>query len=459
MNKSWHLSRRIFLRASGVTLALPLLDAMTPPDKRARAAAAKEAPRRLLCYYVPNGVNNSKWIPKRSGIDFDLAPTHEPLREFKGEFSLISGSGHVDIETGHRGGDTFLTGANLHGTPGFEYKNSISFDQIAAEQFSPFTRLPSLELSRQGGTGPTRATHTMSFSRDGVALAAENNPRLVFERLFVEDKPNSKELAKRRVADDKSILDAIRAETQSLSRRLGTRDQQKLDEYLTAVRAVEQQVKRTEAWLGVPKTRVDAKQFNFEVHARSHDDVREYLQTMIDLQFLALQTDTTRVSTFQLERETSGASFGRVLGIATQHHGLSHHGGDPETLEKLAAIDRFYVEQLARMLTKLKLAQESECSMLDRTLILYGSAMNNGHTGGHYGNNIPILIAGGRALDVKQGQHLAYKQKDHKGHVETQKHLPDNPPLANLFVTMLQHLGIETESFATSTGGMSEFSI
>ena len=454
MHKSWHLSRRTFLQTSGVTIGLPLLEAMTPQGKRARAAETKSAPRRLACFYVPNGVNNSTWIPKTTGFDYELAPAHEPLKELKNDFSIISGIGHPDIEVGHRAGDTFLTGAVLNATPGYEYKNSISFDQLAAEHFSPFTRFPSLELSRAGGTGPTRHTHTMSFSRDGVPLAAENNPRLVFERLFVETNASSRDAAKQRFADDQSILDIIRDDTRSLNRRLGKRDQQKLDEYLTSVRAVEQQVKRSQAWMDVPKAQVGAKDFNFEVNPRSHTDLRDYLRTMFDLTFLAFQTDTTRVSTFQIHPETSGQDFNAFLGFGGNYHGFSHHGGAKENLEKLFKIDRFHIEQFAHFMQRLKAAQEADGSMLDRTLIVYGSAMNNGDTGGHYATNIPLLFAGGRGLGTKQGQHLAYKQKENKRHDDR----PENPPLANLFVTILQHLGVPAESFASSTGAISEFS-
>lgn len=451
MKKSWPLSRRTFLRAAGVSVALPMFECMAP----ARATIAKDAPRRVACFYIPNGVNNFNWIPSTDGFDYELAPTHEPLRDLKEDFSIISGTGHPGVEVSHPGGDVFLTGAVLNATPGLDYKNTISVDQAAAEYLSQFTRFPSLELSRAGGTGSLRATHTMSFSRDGVPLASENNPRLVFERLFVEQDGLSRAKVKQRHADDQSILDLIQDDTQSLNRRLGRRDQHKLDEYLTAVRAVEKQVQRSKAWMDVAKPKVDGSKINFDVNPRSHDDLQDFMRTMFDLIFLAFQTDTTRVCTFQIHPETTGQDFNAFLGFSGNYHGFSHHGGDPATLDKLAKIDRFHIEQFARFLKKLKSAEEDDSSLLDRTLILYGGAINSGSTGGHYATNIPVLFAGGRGIGVKQGQHLAFHQKEH----QTYKDKPQSPPLTNLFNTMLKHLNVPAKPFANSTGEMSQFSV
>lgn len=454
MKKSWHLSRRTFLGTAGVTLGLPLLEGMAPVGKLAQAAEEKAAPRRIACFYIPNGVNNSKWIPKTAGFGYELAPTHEPLRELKDDFSIISGIGHPGVEASHPGGDVFLTGAILNEAPGLDYRNTISVDQAAAEHLSRFTRFPSLELSRAGGTGSLRATHTMSFSREGVPLAAENNPRLVFERLFVDDNDSSRAKVLQRLEDNQSILDIVQDDTRSLNRRLGRSDKQKLDEYLTAVRSVEKQVQRSKAWLDIPKPKVDGSQLNFDVNSRSHDDLQDFMTTMFDLIFLAFQTDTTRVATFQIHPETTGQDFGAFLGFGGNYHGFSHHGGDPETLEKLAKIDRFHMEQFARFMKKLKAAQEGEGSMLDRTQLLYGGGVNNGYTGGHYTTNIPVLFAGGRGLGIRQGQHLAYRQADHPAF----RNHPASPPLTNLFNTMLQHLDVPAQSFANSTGTISEFS-
>jgi hypothetical protein len=454
MKKSWHLSRRTFLRAAGVSIGLPLLEGMTPVGRLAKADDTKTAPRRMAAFYIPNGVNNSNWIPQNDGFKYDLAPTHEPLHELQDDFSIISGIGHPGVESSHPGGDVFLTGAVLNEAPGLDYKNTISVDQAAANHLSKFTRFPSLELSRAGGTGSLRATHTMSFSREGVPLAAENKPRLVFERLFVEDKGTSRAAVQQRLSDDQSILDIIQDDTRSLNRRLGKRDKQKLDEYLTAVRSVEQQVQRSKAWMDVPKPQVDGKNLNFDVNSRSHDDLQDFMAVMFDLMFLAFQTDTTRVATFQIHPETTGQDFNAFLGFGGNYHGFSHHGGDPKTLEKLAKIDLFHIEQFAIFVKKLKAAEEADGSMLDRTMLVYGGGVNNGYTGGHYNTNIPVLFAGGKGLGIKQGQHLAFKQDGRKAYEDK----PTSPPLTNLFNTMLRHLHVPAKPFANSTGTISEFS-
>lgn len=454
MNKSWHLSRRTFLRAAGVSIGLPLLEGMTPVGRLARAAEAKAAPRRLACFYVPNGVNNSCWIPATAGFNYQLAPSHQPLSELREDFSIVSGICHPDIESGHAGGDTFLTGAVLNGTPGYDYKNSISLDQLVAEHFSQYTRFPSLELSRDGGTGSARATHTMSYSREGVPLAAENSPRRVFERLFMQSDAGSLAAQQARFSDERSILDFVQEDARALNRRLGKIDQRKLDEYLTAVRSVEKQVARSEAWLAIPKREVAASAVNLEPSPNASNELQDYLRSMFDLIFLAFQTDTTRVSTFQIHREVTNQVFNAFLDFTERYHVLSHHGGDADALEKLAKIDRFHIEQLGHFLKKLKAAEEADGTMLDRTLVIYGSGMNNGSTGGHYSTNIPILFAGGRGLGVKHGQHLAYRQKDHGPY----KDQPAAPPLANLFVTALRHLEVPVESFSSSTGEIGELS-
>lgn len=204
----------------------------------------------------------------------------------------------------------------------------------------------------------------------------------------------------------------------------------------------------------MPKPQVDGKGLKFDVNPRSHDDLQDFMATMFDLIFLAFQTDTTRVATFQNHPETTGQDFSRFLGFGGNYHGFSHHGGAPETIDKLAKIDRFHMEQFAVFVKKLKAAEEADGSMLDRTMLLYGGAINNGYTGGHYTTNIPVLFAGGRGLGIKQGQHLAYKQPEHA----TFKDNPASPPLTNLFNTMLQHLEVPADPFANSTGTISEFS-
>jgi hypothetical protein len=450
--KTWHLTRRSFLRGAGVALGLPLLEAMIPERLQ---AAEKEIPRRLACFYVPNGVCNAEWIPETAGRDYQLSPSLRRLEEFKEDFTVISGICHPNIEVGqHACGDTFLTARHLGSTPGYDYKNSISVDQVAAMQLGKSTRFPSLVLSRQGGTGEARHSATMSFSREGGPLAAENNPRLVFERLFEDNSPNARSATQKRLAEERSILDMVQDNSRALQRRLGRTDRQKLDEYLTSVREVEGQIRRSEAWLDVPKPKVDSGKLDLKVNPRAADELKQYLSTMFDLIFLAFQTDTTRVCTFQLDQEVANHPFTKFLGFTDTYHGLSHHGGDPEMLKKLAQVDRFYLDQLAAFLRRLKAAREGTGTLLDRTLILYGSGMNNGKRGDHFGTNLPMLFAGGRELGLKQGRHLAYKQPEH----DTYKTHASAPPLSNLFCTMLDHLKVPVKAFADSTGRITELS-
>ncbi|OAI49991.1 hypothetical protein AYO44_06050 [Planctomycetaceae bacterium SCGC AG-212-F19] len=429
-------------------MGLPLLEAMVPVTLR---AAEKDAARRLACFYVPNGVCNVEWIPETAGPRYQLSPTLRVLEDLKDDFTVISGMCHPNVEGDHSGGDTFLTAVHIGATPGYSYRNSISLDQVAADHLGKATRFPSLVLSRQGGTGEARKSATMSFSREGVPLAAENHPHLVFERLFQDNSPTGRAGMEKRHAEERSILDLVQESSRDLHRRLGHNDRQKLDEYLTSVRAVEGQIRRSEAWLNVPKTRVDASKIDLKVNPRAHDELKQYLGTMFDLIFLAFQTDTTRVCTFQLDQEVANHPFTKFLGFTDTYHGLSHHGGDPDMLKKLAQVDRFYLDQLGAFMRRLKAAPEGAGTMLDRTLILYGSGMNNGERGGHFKTNLPILFAGGRHLGLKQGQHLAYKQSEHNSY----KTHASAPPFSNLFCTMLTHLEVPVKAFADSTGCIS----
>ena len=436
MERSWKLSRRTFLRGAGTCLALPLLDAMIP-TATARVAAQRN---RMVFVYVPNGVNIFDWKPAGKGRKWELSKTLTPLAPLKDHVSVLTGLSHpLFTGNGHEGCDSWLTGANLHGTAGFDYKNSVSVDQVAATALAPHTRFPSLELSTRGGSGIPGLTHTLAFSWSGVPLAAENQPRLAFERLFVDDTGDTRKAKERRFTDDRSILDAVRDQAAALNRRLGRRDREKLDEYATSVREVERRVKRAEEWMDVPKPKVDSK--GLKLDARPHDKQRQspYYRVMYDLMFLALQTDTTRVLTFQLEREGGGGGgLYTELGLKSIQHKYSHHGGEPDKLEALSKIDRFHVGNLAYFLNRLKSTREGDRTLLDRTVTMYGCGMNSGDRGGHSSKDLSLLVAGGRGLGLKQGQLL-----DFPG---------DKTPLSNLFVTMLNGIGIPTKSFQDSTG-------
>lgn len=428
------LSRRTFLRGFGVSLALPLLDAFAPA---ARAAQAASQPTRLAFFYVPNGVNIFRWLPESSGRDYQLSPTLAALADHKQDFSILSGLGHPRSQGGHSGADTWLTAADLQGTPGHDYRNTLSIDQAAAEVLGLQTRFPSLELSSSGGTGSAGHSHTLAFSRTGTPLPTLSSPRQLFHRLFVTDTAESREATKRRLAEERSILDAVLGQAKALQRRLGAADRQKMDQYLTSVREVERRVTRARDWVDAPKPVIDERQLPLDERPYDRHDRQSYLRVMFDLIYLAFRTDSTRVCTFQLGREAGGGSFDE-LGVRAGHHELSHHGGDADMLEQLAKIDHFYLSQLGYFLQRLKETPEQDGTLLDRTMILYGSGMNSGAGGGHSPKNLPLIFAGGRKLGFQLGQHLAYEQ--------------DQVPLANLLLTMLQRAGLPHERFADSTG-------
>ncbi|MCA9213272.1 MAG: DUF1552 domain-containing protein [Planctomycetales bacterium] len=435
MKCSWALSRRTFLRGAGVAVGLPLLDAMSHPG--VAADQQNVPPPRLACVYVPNGVNIRKWVPDDEGSNYTLSPTLQTLAEFRDDFSVLSQLSHPKTKGGHSGGDTFLTGQDLGGTPGFDYKNSISVDQLIAEKTGLVTRFPSIEISATGGTGNPGHTQTLAFNREGIPMPAERRPRAVFERLFVADFGNARAARKKQIAENKSILDVVIAEANSLNRKLGASDQRKLDEYLTSVREIERRVERSEQWLDIPYPQVSGSNMPLDADPSDHIGSHVYYQIMFDLMYLAFQTDTTRVATFQMAREAHGGWLSNLgLTQSSNHHDLSHHGGDADMLEGLFRIDKYYLTQFAHFLGRLKSQSEGDGTLLDRTMIVYGSGMNSGEGGGHSAQNLPILFAGGKSLGFKLGQHLAYK---------------DGVPLSNLFTILLDRFGIH-QQFQDSKG-------
>ena len=436
------LTRRTMLRGAGVCLALPLLEAMLPRrvsaapstfKPQSRSAVSAAPPPRMICCYIPNGVNITQWVPPDAGRNWTLSPTLQSMADFRSDFTLLTGLGHPNSEGGHSGADTWLTGANLKGTPGKDYQNSVSVDQIAADRHGEQTRFPSLELSDAGGTGGALHSHTLSFDRSGTPLPTESSPQRLFDRLFVTEDATSRAATLQRYAERSSILDEILGEAGALKKRLGKNDHRKLDEYLNSVRETERRVERMRGWIDVPRPQVSNAGLQLNMEPQNAHDRPMWLDVMLELSYLAFQTDTTRVITFEWSREAGG--FG---GAGENHHELSHHGGDAGMLKRLAEIDRFHVTRLARLLQFLKSTQEGEGAMLDRTMVLFGSGMNNGNGGGHSPKNLPLLLAGGSRLGLKHGQHLAFQE--------------DSTPLSNVLLTMLQKMGVEQERFMDSTG-------
>lgn len=443
MRKSWHLDRRTFLQGTGVALALPLLDSMTWAGE---AKIAKELPRRMCAVYFPFGVSlppddhehaNWNWFPKGQGRDFEFTNTLASLNPLKDDVTVLAGLSHPHGRKmgGHDTGDIFLTGASFKGS---QFGNSISLDQFAAQKLGEQTRFPSLTLSSDGGVGePTRST-TLSFSRTGRPVPALSKPSQIFARLFGNEEGESAKAQQRRLENSASMLDLVLEHSKSMKRRLGKLDQQKLDEYLSSVRSVEQRVNRSQRWLDIPKPDVDPSCVQLEA---TPEGPLDYVRAMYDLMFLAFQTDTTRLATYMIGQvagaTTIANAFPACIGLGGNWHGLAHGAGKKGGFEKLGQFDQFLAQQLAYFLTRLKETPEGDGSLLDRTMVLYGSS--NSRT--HNNHNYPLLLAGGLKLGLRHGQYLK---------------LTESTPLSNVFVTMLRGLDLSVDSFADSTGEMSD---
>jgi hypothetical protein len=381
--ESYRLSRRHVLRGLGAALSLPLLDAMV--DEAAAAPSKfqpwKEStashPRVVFCY-VPNGVNIEQWVPKNEGVDYELSPTLQTLADHRADFTVLSGLGHPASDGGHSGADTWLTAADLDAKPGSDYSNSMSADQWIASLHGSQTRLPSLQLSDQSGTGSAGHTHTLSFDRNGTPIPAENSPRRVFDRLFVPDTAADREATLKRYAMQMSILDSVRDEAKRLANRVGKADKEKLAQYYHSIRETEQRVERMTQWIDIPKPVVDDKDLQLSSQPANSHDRMMWLDVMLELSYLAMATDTTRVVSFEWSREAGG--FG---GGGENHHELSHHGGDAGMLAKLAQIDQFHLSRLGRFIEFMKRTNEQDHSMLDNTITVFGSGMNSGLGGEH----------------------------------------------------------------------------
>jgi Protein of unknown function (DUF1552) len=407
------LNRRRFLRAAGVSLALPWLEALA-------AAAPAKPRRRMVCICTPLGLHPANFIPTQAGKDFALTPYLEVVEDFRADFTVVSGLSHPGMSPGfaHQAQASFLTGAPGAGRPGF--RNAISLDQLAAEHIGGETRFPSLALSGEG--------LSLSWTRTGAPVPAATSPSKVFARLFLAGKADEVQAQVRRLGDGRSILDDVSDQAKQLQSTLGTDDRDKLDEYITSVRDLEKRLARDEAWSKTPKPKVDVAPPKDIPNAA---DLIGRTRLLFDLTHLALQTDSTRLVTIMLAGSTYAPP---IAGVTLGHHDLSHHGKDPTKLDQLKIVEVETMKTLRDLLAKLKQSQEEGASLLDRTTVFLGSNLGDGSS--HSVKNLPVLLAGG---GFKHGQHLSFD--------------PNNPPpLCNLFVSMLQRLGIEAERFGSSTG-------
>ena len=414
---TYAVSRRHFLRAAGVTLALPMLDCFLP---RSRAAAAAAKPiRRMVCVCMPLGIHPAAFFPEQAGKEYQLSEYLGPIKDFRNDFSVISGLAHPDVGSSHDSIYSFLTAAK-HPEIRAGFRNNISLDQFAAEHIGGMTRVPSLSLSAEG--------FGLSWTRSGALVPPDLYPKTVFARLFLEGRPDEVEAQNRRLHNGLSILDTVREQAKSIQSGLGARDREKVDEYFTSVRELEQRMTVADQWTQKPKPKVDAKPLENNMNSA---DVIGKTRLLFDLTHLALQTDSTRLISMLL---LGTSSVPPVPGVTMGHHDLSHHGQDPTKIEQLKKIEMEVMRSVFDLLTKLKNTDEQGASLLDRTMLYFSS--NLGNAANHSTKNLPILFAGG---GFKHGQHLAFDPKD-------------SPPLSNLYVSMLQRLGIAADKFGTSTG-------
>jgi hypothetical protein len=404
------LSRRTFLKAAGTTLALPWLEAMCPAF--AKAEAAKKIPRRMVAIETNMGIMPQFFFPEKAGRDYALTPYLEKLATHRQQMTIFSGTSHPGVTGAHAAERCFLT-ATPHPERG-GFRNGVSLDQVAAEQLGNETRFPSLTLAMSSEGGPT-----LSYTRSGAPIPPDKSPRKLFEKLFVQGKPAEIAANVEALRQGRSLLDFVGGQTKRLNRLLSRADQQRMDHYYTSVRELEQRLHSSEAWEYKPKAVVQAQP------PADIDDARQFVrrtQIMLDVVNLALETDSTRFVTLFID--------------TTVIHNMTHHGNRAETIQELRNHEEAQFGALNNFLSSLAGTKEDGDTLLDRTMVLYGTPMGSANS--HSNINLPVLLAGG---GFKHGQHLAFDTKN-------------NYPLPRLFISMLQRLGIETDEFSTAKGTM-----
>ncbi len=438
--KNLNLSRRTFLRGAGAVMALPLLDKMTPVAA-AGSTSTSASPVRTAWVFFPNGTIVDQWQPSSGGGDWQITPSLEPLADFKDDMLIFTGlAQHNARSLGDGAGDharsaaSFLTGAHPVKTDGADIRVGKSIDQVVADIIGRETRLPSIELGTERGrnAGNCDSGYSCAYSSNiswrtpSQPTAKEVNPRLAFERLFGSGSNDGVDREKR-MFYRKSILDMVAADASELKKSLGQNDRRKLDEYFSSVREVEMRIDRLRIAPAIATP-------DFETPEKPPEETREHIRLMYDLLALAFQTDTTRVATYMLANEGSNRTY-PIVGVNDAHHGLSHHQNDEEKMAKIAKIDRFFAEEFAYFLKRLKETKDGESNLLDNSLILYGCAIGDGNRHNH--DKLPILMAGRGGGRVKPGRHI-------KMNHET--------PLNNLYLSMVECAGADIKEFGDSTG-------
>jgi len=435
-----HVPRRMFLRGVGSAIALPLLASMTPAFA---AKTSAKPPTRVAFAYVPNGIIMNHWRPATTGADFELPRILEPLKPHKEQMVLLSGltqNGGRALGDGPgdhaRAAASFLTGVHPRKTAGSDMRCGVSVDQVAAKALGSQTRFASLELGCEDGrlvgncdSGYSCAySNSISWRGEATPMPPEVNPRIVFERLFGSvDGAESPAARNRRQQYRKSILDFVNEDTKQLQASLGPTDRRKLDEYLFGIREIEKRIEAAEATARVAPPEM-------EVPDGVPVDFAEHVKLMFDLMLAAFQTDSTRIATFMIGREGSNRTY-REIGVPDPHHGISHHKGDPVLIKKVAQINRYHVEQFSYFVGKLASTPDGDGTLLDHSIIVYGSGISDGNR--HLHHDLPVAVFGKGSGAWKPGRHIAY---------------PRDTPMANLYLTMLDRIGVPAESIGDSTG-------
>ena len=445
------ISRRTVLRGLGTALALPLLDAMRPsgliPTAWGATDAGQAGAKRIAFLYSPNGKHMADWTPKNVGTQFDLPSILEPLRELQGDISVLTGLTHQKANAnGDGGGDharaltTFLTGVQAKKTFGADIRAGVSVDQLAAAAVGKHTRFASLEIGADAGgqSGNCDSGYSCAYSSniawrsETQPVPKETNPKLIFERLFTNGREGeTAEARAKRERYNRSILDFVSEDARRLNQQLGAGDRRKLDEYLSAVRELENRIARA-AQPAEQQTLALTKPSGIP------GSYEEHLRLLADLMVLAFRTDTTRVGTFVFANEGSNRSYA-FINVPEGHHDLSHHGNDPAKQDKIRQINRFHVTQFAYFLKQLKAVEEGGSSLLDQCMIVYGSGISDGNAHNH--NDLPILLAGHGGGTIQAGRHLRYA---------------DGTPLTNLYLALLDRLSVKHEKLGDSNGRLTD---
>ncbi len=424
------LDRRRFLAGTGILLALPLLDSMTPAFAAAPAASANPGgkPRRMLGICNNLGLVPENFFPKGAGADYKSSVYLDHLQEHRRDFSVFSGVSHPDVDGGHPADNCFLTAAPHPSSGGF--RNTISLDQFVAERVGHLTRFPSLTL----GVNCARGSRSLSWTAGGIMIPTEEKPSEVFRRMFMGGSAKEMAAAERRLDLGKSILDAVGGQAGDLGRTLGAQDRDRLDQYYTSVRELERRMQMSKEWERKPRPVATR---SAPLDPASPKEYMDKVRLMYDMARLCFETDSSRTVTLMLDSVNSPAiELDHEHTTSDGYHNLSHHGRSAQKLAQLRSIDEWHMKLLAKLMSDLKSVKEEGDNLLDRTMILYGSNLGNANT--HVTTNLPTIFAGG---GFRHGEHHVF---------DTER----NYPLPNLFVSMLQRMGLEADKFASSTGSM-----